>query len=385
MKALGVIDVDRLALLPPAYWRQHEFCFFLHDQVLALLVQYEQSGAHRWVIEAFAKALADSDARDTEIDILGFLKQQALVRFYQHHIVSHLVLGLTSDMLHFIYESLKCFEKRKFAVGFALLRKPLKENLLFLSWLLGDEEDFISRFEKNNYTTLNGVTPERRLQIVEGAIARLATKEAFAADLLDNMLFSKTHEKSFEPTWQRATHLITSQGALLRTEDLNINFIFHDVASDELYGLLYSNLPYVMLYAMQVALECFGRILRSNEHTTSHLILSSLGVFECLFERKKRSGITAMLGRYLKPFLKCIHCSAPLKLTRDNAIAMYLQEILICQKCGLSSPFPLYWLFAQAKIRISREDGSSPILEQSDKANGLSESDSNRSAGGSAG
>ena len=235
MKALGVIDADRLALLPPAYWREHEFCFFLHDQVLALLVQYEQSGAHRWVIEAFGKALADSDARDTEIDILVFLKQQALVRFYRHHIVSHLVLGLTSDMLHFIYESLKCFEKRKFAVGFALLRKPLKENLLFLSWLLGDEEDFISRFEKNNYTTLNGVTPERRLQIVEGAIARLATKEAFATDLLDNMLFSKTHEKSFEPTWQRATHLITSQGALLRTEDLNINFIFHDVASDEMY------------------------------------------------------------------------------------------------------------------------------------------------------
>ena len=37
------------------------------------------------------------------------------------------------------------FEKRKFAVGYALLRKPLKENLLFLSWLLADQDDFINR------------------------------------------------------------------------------------------------------------------------------------------------------------------------------------------------------------------------------------------------
>lgn len=364
MNPLGTIDVGRLALLPPKYWRPHEYCFFLHDQVLELLIQYEQSGAHNWVIEAFAKAIDENGATEANIDILDFLKQKELVRFYRHHIVSHLVLGLTSDMLHFLHESLKCFEKRKFAVGFALLRKPLKENLLFLSWLLGNEDDFITRFEKNNYSTLNGVTPERRAQLISDAISRLATKEAFAADLIDDLIFSKTHERGFESIWQRATHLITSQGTSLRTEDLNINFIFHDAASDELFELLYSNLPYVMLYAMQVVLECFSRILPANEHTTSHLILTSLGAFECLFKKKQRSGVTAMLSKHLKPFLKCIHCSSAIRLTRDNATAMYLQETLVCQKCGLASPFPLYWLFAQAKIKVSRDNGPPPILEE---------------------
>ena len=385
MKALGIIDPERLLLLPSEYWREHEFCFFLHDQVGELLIQYEQSGAHRWLTDAFSKALADNGIHHADIDILEFLKQRGLVRFYQHHIVAHLVLGLTSDMLHFIYESLMCFEKRKFAVGFALLRKPLKENLLFLSWLLGNEEDFVARFEKDNYTTLNGVPPERRLQIFRDAISRLATKEAFAADLLNNMIFSKTHERSFEPVWQRATHLITSQGALLRTEDLNINFIFHDAASDELFELLYSNLPYVMLYVTQVALECFARILRGNEHTTSHLILTSLGAFECLFERTRKRGVTSLLRNQLKPFLNCIHCLSPLKLTRDNAIAMYLQETLYCHKCGLSSPLPLYWLFAHAKIKITRGGASPSILDEilSDKA--LSRDNSDVSMGGSEG
>jgi hypothetical protein len=362
IQRLVVIDPDRLALIPSKFWSPHQFCFHLHDQMAAFLVQYEQSGAHRWVTEAFEKALTQVNA-PVEIELLEFLKAQGMVRFYQHHIVSHLVLGLTSDMLHFLYEALICFEKRKFAVGFALLRKPLKENLLFLSWLLSDQEDFIRRFEKNNYTTLNRIQPDRRLEIFRGAIARLATKEAFAADVLESIIYSKSQPRSLEPLWQRASHLITSQGSLLQTEDLNINFIFHDPGSDELFDILYLNLPYVLLYAVQVTLECFATILRANEHTVSHLIISSMGCYECLIENKSKQGVTAMLARQLRPFLKCMHCGASLRITRQNGINMYLLEQLTCHKCGCTSPFPLYWLFAQAHVKVKREGGTSPIVD----------------------
>ncbi|MBU0588741.1 MAG: hypothetical protein KJ852_08420 [Gammaproteobacteria bacterium] len=362
MKSLGLLEFDRLALIPPAYWPHHEFCFYLHDQMLELLVQYEASGAHQWVTSAFDAAAKEYGTSYTDIDILELLRQKELVPYYRHHIVSHLVLGLAADMLHFLYESLMCFEKRKFSVAYALLRKPLKENLLFLSWLLGNENDFITRFEKDNYSTLNGLNPERRTQIFTDAISRLPVNGAFAADLLEKILFSKVHARSFEPIWQRATHLITSQGTSLRTEDLNINFIFHDASADESFEHLYKNLPYVMLYAVQVSLECFARVLPSNEHTTSHLILTSLGAYECLFERKQRAGITAMLGRHLKPFLKCIHCASRIRLTRQNAIDMYLRERLTCHKCGLESPLPLYWLFAQANITVKRTSETTAIL-----------------------
>lgn len=364
MKTLGVIELDRLALIPPQYWSAHEFCIHLHDQILRLLVEYEQSGAHHWVATAFEKVLHDSGGQDADVDMLQFLKEHGLVRPYQHHIVSHLVLGLTSDMLHFLYEALMCFEKRKFAVGFALLRKPLKENLLFLAWLLGDEHDFISRFEKDNYTTLNGLTPERRQKIFERSIARLATKTLFSPDLLEAMIFSKSHDNSFEPIWQRASHLITSQGSRLRTEDLNINFIFHDAGSDNLFEVLYSSLPYVLIYAVQVALQCFATILQTNEHTTSHLILTSMGSYECLFDDKPKDGVTAMLGKALRGFLKCVHCSQPLRLTRPNAINMYLRETLTCHKCNLASPFPLYWLLTHGKVTITPDDPAPPILER---------------------
>lgn len=364
MKPLGLVDPERLAQIPVNYWHSHEFCFYLHDRTLELLIQYEASGAHIWVTKAFEEVIQKYGKEAEDIDIFEFLKEKELVTFYKHHLVCHLVFGLTSDMLNFLYESLRCFEKRKFSVAFSLLRKPLKENLLFLSWLLGNEDDFINRFEKNNYITLNGLTSEQRQAIFTSAIARLPTSRAFAADVLEGLLFSKTNPHSFEPVWQRATHLITSQGAFLRTEDLNINFIFRDPWNDDLYTLLYEKLPYLMLYAIQVALESFARILPSNVHTTSHLILTSMGAYECLFERRRSVGVTKMLGRSLRSFITCIHCKKSIRLSRDNAIGMYLRETLECNSCGLTSPLPLYWLFSQANIKIDRGAGTSSILSE---------------------
>jgi len=364
MQSIGIIAPERLALLPSRYWKAHEFCFHLHDQMAELLIQYEASGAHNWVAEAVADALADCGVSNPDFDPLQFMKERGLVQPYKHLIVSHLVLGLTSDMLHFVFEALACFEKRKFAVGFSLLRKPLKENLLFLSWLLADQNDFISRFEAKTHATLNGVQPERRVEIFSTAVDRLAVKEAFAGDLLHDMLFSKSHERSFEPVWQRASHLVTSQGSLLRTEDLNINFIFLDARSDHLFELLYANLPYVLLYAVQVSLECFAKILRANEHTVSHLLISTMGCYDALFSERREQPLTKQISKSLRPFLKCLHCEAPLRLTRANAAQMYLRETLTCHKCKLASPFPLYWLHAHAKVTVTRDVGTTPILEE---------------------
>lgn len=360
---LGILGFDRLALIPKRFRAKHEFCFHLHDQIATLLVQYEQTGAHNWVQEAFEKAIEDSGTPLDGIDLLTFLKNEGLVQHYEHHITAHLVLGLTSDMLHFVYEALSAFEKRKFAVGFSLLRKPLKENLLFLCWLLSDRADFIQRFERDNYTTLNDIKPEKRIKILTEAINCLPVSEAFIADLLNDIIFSKSSPNGLEPIWQRATHLITKQGELLRTEDLSINFIFHDYADDSHFERLYVSLPYVMYFAVQVALECFAQILESNALSVSHLIISTTAAYECLFEKgRKSNGVVALLQHTLRPFLKCIHCDSKIRLTKANALGMCLHEQVVCSSCNLVSPLPLYWLLAQANVKIDRDQARRPIL-----------------------
>lgn len=327
-----------------------------------LLVQYESSGAHHWVSDAFQEVLNENPGGPDEVDLVRLLKDANLQQPYKHHVVSHLVLALTSDLLHFIYEALRCFEKRKFSVGFSLLRKPLKENLLFLAWILGDTEDFIARFEANNSKTLGGTLEPQRLEIFRKAIERLPGGEAFSPDLIHNIIFSKTNPDGFEPAWQRASHLITSQGALLKTDDYDINFVFNDPTSDHLYALLYKNLPYAMIFAMQVVLEAFALVLRANERTVSHLMLSTMGCYESLFLPGGKQHVAGILNKHLKPFLKCIHCDEPFRVTRKNAPGIYLHERITCRTCKLSSEVPLYWLLAMANAKIDRSEPIAPLL-----------------------
>ncbi|MFA6630147.1 MAG: hypothetical protein WCS55_10350 [Sulfuricurvum sp.] len=355
MQSIGILEEHRLALIPSKYWAAHEFCFFLHDKLVHLLLEYEKSDVHNTVINAFENAINENGKDFEDFEILDFMKKNELLEPYKHHILSHAVMGLTSDMLNFLYESFSCFEKRKFSVAFSLLRKPLKEHLLFLSWILADEDDFITRFEANNHNSFSGISKEFRLELMKKAISKLHVKTAFDPDLLWDIIYSKNHENGFEPTWQRATHLTTSQGELLKTEDYSLNFIFSNPLNDDFYEFLHAKLPYIMLYLSQVTLECFNRIQSVNKKTIDHLILTTMGCYEALFLDGRSQNVSRMLQKELGNLLNCIHCNSKLKIGKHNATEFYLHERIYCKHCGLVSEFPLYWILAKSNMTIRQE------------------------------
>jgi len=48
-----------------------------------------------------------------------------------------------------VHEALKALEKRKFVVAFALLRKPLKQSLMFATWICADAQNFFTQLERS--------------------------------------------------------------------------------------------------------------------------------------------------------------------------------------------------------------------------------------------
>jgi hypothetical protein len=355
-KSIGVIEESRLGLIPSKYWAAHEFCFYIHDQILAILIEYENKGAHRVIADAVNQALAEKNFQKEKFDLIDFLKDENLGKEYQHHLISHCVMGLTSDMLNFIFEALSCFEKRKFSVAFSLLRKPLKENLLFLSWILASPQEFVKSFEADTSKTLNNLDKNKQLEIFEAAIKQLDVSDLFSSEVIWGLLFSKTNGNSFEVIWQRATHLITTYGEHLKTEPYEINFVFEHPLNDELYDSLYSFLPHIMLYVLNVCLKCFNQISGINENTYAHLLMTITGCSEVIIPG---SDSKLIMGKYISDtlgnFLKCSHCKQPLRINRSNALKLYIHEIILCKKCGLDSQIPLYWLFAQANLSITKK------------------------------
>lgn len=87
---------------------------------------------------------------------------------------------MISDCLNHVYEALKCFEKRKYIVGFNLLRKPLTESLLYLSWIYGNPNEFYLQFTKGDPKVLTlSVLGSERKQIYLKAIKNLEHYQSY--------------------------------------------------------------------------------------------------------------------------------------------------------------------------------------------------------------
>lgn len=150
-KSVHLIPRNRLRLIPNDLRLAHEYCFFLHDESARLLVEYERAQAHfvsfKVRNEVEAKALNEHAARENPIAAMRAGGYEAEARKV---VLNQITMAMVSDCLHHIYEGLRCLEKRKIIVALNLLRKPLTDNLLYLSWLLGDEDGFYETFTTNS-------------------------------------------------------------------------------------------------------------------------------------------------------------------------------------------------------------------------------------------
>lgn len=355
---IGYLPYENIQNIPSKYIPTHEFIFFLHDQCVNLLTEYEQSNLDEIgidkIIEAYSQKFPDHNA--DIIEILQYCKNKGLDAPYYHFLISKILMGLTSDLLHFTYEALKGFEKRKFSVAYSLLRKPFKENLVFICLLLNNYENFIDLFEQETDKSLNNIHSSKRRSIFQEAISNLALSEVFDANLIEEMIFSKQHPLGLEIPWQKATHLMTSQGTFLKTGKMFINSIFEDPNDVEQYESVYTSLPYIMLFTTHVLLECFQKLVNLNENTYQHITLSSLGCYENLYTNGRKRYLTRSYARSFKKLLQCIHCGNNITLTKENSLRMFMTGMLICNHCHMNSEFPFYWLLSQSKAKIEQND-----------------------------
>jgi hypothetical protein len=92
-------------------------------------------------------------------------------------------------MLNFVYESLSTIEKGKITVSLALLRKPFRDNLLYLEWLLGSSGEFIKLVNNADIDkyAIESIDNNKKISIIKDAISLIDNKELF--DILDENIY----------------------------------------------------------------------------------------------------------------------------------------------------------------------------------------------------
>jgi hypothetical protein len=340
----NLIPRNRLKWIPKNLRLAHEYCFFLHDEGARLLVEYEKEQAHlvsvKFRHKAESKAFSKISENEDPIAALRSLGYESEAR---RAILNNITMGMVSDCLHHIYEALRCLEKRKVIVALNLLRKPLTDSLLYLSWIFGDEDGFYHAFTQNSpHGITSSILKSRRNEILSAALRKTELGTIIDADFIDEILFDQTDSSGFQMLFQHAVHLVTVQRVALQTTSENFNFIFKNYADDDLYEFVYEFLPHVFIYLTHVVFGLFERIaIPDTGSKSAFYVRSVLGL-----HLVGGNGAEKFAFKILKKLpLQCPNCSLALKLTIHNAARLVLSESFRCTKCRHAQPFPFSWIF----------------------------------------
>ena len=331
--------------LPEEFAFSHWYCFFLHDQLVETLTSAEEANVFNIVInfkdESHSKAI-NGLSGEVFIDWLeknGY-KSDVIILYYKQ-----LCAALMSDFLHFIYESLQCSRKGKLTVAYALLRKPLKENLFFMEWLLARPGDFLKRFEEVNPHRFKLPHPESLSESEYIAIIREAAENTKTglwvdAEFLHELRFKKKSNISLETLWQKANHLVTSF-KYMETEACNLNFVFSDSnAHYSQWSIYYRFVPILLFHAVEVIEGLLQRFAKRKNHEIDIMPLRNIAGMmlylenpPCVLDMKE--SIDRFGKMFEKSELCCPNCKNAFKFHHDNISLLYRNGSLLCEHgCG---------------------------------------------------
>lgn len=352
--SLGLIGNDRLANIPPAYRAHHEFCFHLHDSMLSIFQDLAQQKYPS--VRLDFEDINEAERFTATDDPIGYFLNNGKRDLAKTLSVGQAMMAILSDFFNFVYESLIAFEKRKFVVALALLRKPLKENLLYLTIMLADDEAFFKRLEKSPAKSFGhpGIQDTHRRAYFQQAKAMIPFGDFVDPEVLHDIIFDVGYDNGLAPLFDKATHLVTGRSQIA-TEDLNLNFIFKSPADNDLYGAVYKQLSYILLYAMLLEIELFKKAGFKVDRLAKWFSLTGLGSYSSLFG-KGACPVRNSMNRLLKPFLMCPHCEAPVRIRKSEAGRFFTSHKLLCRKCRHEHDFPLFWLLAKTDWSIT-DDG----------------------------
>lgn len=328
-------------LLPKKFEFSHDFAFFLHDILAHMVIQGEKENIFNVEFEFSSK----KDARKFEkLNMSGeslwnWLDNNNYRWVTEQLVAKQCLVALLSDLCQYMYESLLCSKKGKLSVAYSLLRKPLKDNLFYLEWLLADPTKFRDSFNLSNPDdfSLSSISKEKKFHIITSAIASSKHKEWLSPEFIYDLRYNKNVPYGFECLWNKATHLVTNFKSH-KTEPGNFNFIFSGNESklsqwDHYYRLV----PLLLFYAVEVINVLLFNLTDKKYESTVDELRRLVGFFLWTHETTsdaKSKNILKHARDIVKVFdLTCPLCKNKVSLIQKNLKTFFYNSGLICRVC----------------------------------------------------
>lgn len=327
--------------LPSEFASSHDFCFFLHDQMVNIIKNGEEARIFHNTIQFETEKEAREFGALKGEDLLDWLRATGRSADADVFLKKQLIAALLSDYLHFVYEGLKCSEKKMLSVAFALFRKPFRENLKYMEWLLADEPGFLQRFEKGGRRRFEFPAETRQEDTVE-IIRRAAEKTRYGTWHDPESMYELRYDKSrfgLDAYWNMATHLHIDHQHI-ETEAGNFNFVFsNDDDTHAQWETLYSVVPVILFHSLQVVeaiVHSFARL--ADDSWMIDQMRTDIGLSFWLVDHAEADewdGLReALLGNYKEVEIVCSSCQGGIRFDEPNLRGLYERTAVTCRICG---------------------------------------------------
>ena len=331
--------------LPRRFWWSHRLAYLLHDHLLDVVVRGDDE-------ELFLLSFTFQDEEETasfqaigeDGDVIEWLRSHKREAVANGVLERTLVRAILGDMLQFLFEAIESVAKGKVSVGFALLRKPFRDQLFLLEWLLADSDDFLSHFSRGpesiDICELLRTKNQFMKKTIKTAIDRSVFKDFVDYELTWELRFDKAAEWSLERLWNRAIHLVTTQKHY-RTEIENLNFVFiQEQERTELLRQFYQRVPMVLIHLCGVVQALVERwnpnfIVSGRMFEMRMIANCDLWLTESDNSRSESFGLTALNELLVELEMSCENCGQPLRVSSQADLENFVTDTSIkCNNCG---------------------------------------------------
>lgn len=324
--------------LPKEFELGQDLSWFLHNTLVSFVKVGQPKGL-------FDSEFTFSEEERTEIEALSGreLYDWLIARGEYDFAAKNICLALISDFCHYIYTGLDCSQLGKQSVAFTVFRKPFKENLLYLEWLLTEPQEMLHAFHWGDVDERDAprLGEQKRREIIAAAVAKTSTSSMFDAEFIYELRYDKKAAWGLERQWNPAVHLTTgNKNYATALGDLNFVFIESD-AMHYRWQILDSAVPYLLYYTVEMVESLLSTFAPFPDVHRLNVLRRQVGFILYGYRRQVEDASGAESDEVLKSFGElipdeCPSCLSSIKVeVGDENYKSFLWNVeVICPTCG---------------------------------------------------
>lgn len=315
-------------LLPIEYVKRHNLLLFYNDLITDMLKK-----ADKYKLSSTTIALKDeSEIPKNHEGILEWMFKHGYETKGYEITKAHIFFSLLRDFILYMHESFSCSERGIVTVAFTISRKPIKDDLFYLCWLLVNSKELLDCILNKDISTydVTRLSEIKKRNIINEA-CHLVNKKDYENVLFD-LIYNRDCDYGLSSVWDQSIHLVTGNKHY-QTENGNLNFVFaNDDIWNDYWQLYYDKFPYIMSIVIEIATQIFEDILKPhNLFVTLNKTIRDMK-FLLTYNNDFDASIYEDLFQHIN--IKCDYCSKTFYL-KDTVLNEFIYDYLYtCPHCG---------------------------------------------------